>query len=151
MLTHPYTDDDLRAEAARQLRAAVDPEEIGESTVIEGHKIPSRGDFQWDQLDDTDFTEADRGISELVEDAVDMSRWSVDLGASYLKHVTNLVWGHGTNWDLAVQVAHRPGLKDDFHDELVTAVRRAINRVLDDRGIDTPELEQHGTPEEAAS
>lgn len=146
----PYTDDDLRHEAAQQLRAAWDPETIGETMAIEGHKIPSRGDFQWDQLDGDDFHDADREICELVDSAVDMAAWSVDLGANGLRHTTPLAWGHGDAWDLAIQIAHRPGLKADLHDELVTAVRRAVNLVLDNRGIDTPAI-QHGTPEETAS
>ena len=141
MIDAPYTDDDLRAEAARQLREAVDGETIGESMVIEGHKIPSRGDFQWDQLGDTDFANADREICELVDDAVDVTLWSVTLGACALTKTTEIAWGRGVgNWDLAVQVAHRRGLKDDFHDDLVTAIRRAVNQVLDERGIDDTHL-----------
>jgi hypothetical protein len=106
--------------------------------AIEGHKIPSRGDFQWDQLDDTDFNDADRQICELVDDAVDVTAWSVTLGACALTKTTEIAWGRGGpgNWDLAVQIAHRRGLDGDFHDALAAAIRTAVNRVLDERGID---------------
>lgn len=136
----PYTDTDLRAEAARQLRDVQDPENL--DVTIEGHKIPSRGDFQWDQLDGDDFHEADREISALVEGAPDLSRWAVDLGASFLNRTAGLVWGYGDNWLLAVQVAHRRGIAEDLHAALVDAVRGAVNDVIADRGLDAPELPQ---------
>jgi hypothetical protein len=140
-MTTPYTDDDVRAEAARQLRAAVDPELMGESLQFEGHKIPSRGDFQWDQLDEEDFHNADREICELVEDAVDLSAWSVNLGARHLKTTTELAWGRGGDaWDLAVQIAHRPGLSTELRDALASAIRGAVNLVLDNRELNDTHL-----------
>ncbi|WP_282084076.1 hypothetical protein [Streptomyces tendae] len=129
MTSLPYTDDDARAEAAAQLRAAHDPESF--DVNIEGHKIPSRGDFQWDQLDDDDFHDANREIDEHVEYAVDLTRWSVDLGANLLHSTSELAWGRGGNaWDLAVQIAHRPGLNDDLREAITTAVQEAVNRAL---------------------
>ncbi|MGW0920153.1 hypothetical protein ACWD3J_14185 [Streptomyces sp. NPDC002755] len=136
MIKDPYTDDDLRAEAARQLSDAINPDDllpIGER--MEGRKILSRGDFQWDQLDDIDFENAEREVGELVEDAVDLCRWSVDLGAFVLTKTTELGWGRGVGWDLAVQIAHRRGLDDELHDALVAAIRGAVSGVLAERGI----------------
>jgi len=146
MTDSPYTDDDLRAEAATQLRAARDPENF--EVTIEGHKIPSRGDFQWDQLNDDDFHEANRGIDEHVEYAVDLARWSVDLGANLLHSTSELAWGRGGDaWDLAVQIAHRPGLDDDLREAITTAVRDAVKGVLSNRGIDDTQLLHHRKPE----
>ncbi|MFH9813047.1 hypothetical protein ACH4NO_18405 [Streptomyces olivaceus] len=125
----PYTDDDARAEAAAQLRAARDPESF--DVNIEGHKILSRGDFQWDQLGDDDFHDANREIGEHIEYAVDLARWSVDLGANLLHATTELAWGRGGNaWDLAIQIAHRPGLTDDLREAITTAVRDAVDAAL---------------------
>ncbi|RSS11368.1 hypothetical protein [Streptomyces sp. WAC08401] len=141
----PYTDDDARAEAAAQLRSARDPEffEIN----IEGHKIPSRGAFQWDQLGDVDFHDANREIGEHVEYAVDLTRWSVDLGATGLKATSELAWGRGGDaWDLAVQIAHRPALNDDLREAITAAIRSAVNHVLHDRGIDDTHLLHQATP-----
>lgn len=146
MTDRPYTDDDLRAEAASLLRAARDPETF--EVNIEGHKIPSRGDFQWDQLGDDDFHDADRDITEHVEYAVDLNRWSVDLGANNLHATSELAWGRGGDaWDLAVQIAHRPCLKDDLREEITAAIRSAVNQVLDRHELDDTRLLHHRKPE----
>lgn len=146
MTDTPYTDSDLRAEAAIQLRAARDPENF--EVTIEGHKIPSRGDFQWDQLNDDDFYDADRDISEHVEYAVDLARWSVDLGACGLHSTSELAWGRGGDaWDLAIQIAHRPGLNNDLSEAITAAIRNAVNLVLANRGVDDTHLLHHSKPE----
>ena len=150
MTDHPYTDEDARAEAAAQLRAARAPENF--DIDIEGHKIPSRGDHQWDQLDDDDFHDANREISEHVEDAVDLSRWSVDLGACSLRKTTELAWGRGGDaWDLAVQIANRPGVKPELHKALVDIVRGAVLLALHNPGIDDLRLLRDAATEESAS
>ncbi|MDQ0809902.1 hypothetical protein QFZ63_001616 [Streptomyces sp. B3I7] len=146
MTDTPYTDDDARAEAAAQLRAAVDPENLEVDT--EGHKIPSRGDFQWDQLDDDDFHDANREITEHVEYAVDLTRWSVDLGACGLGYTSELAWGRGGDaWDLAVQIAHRHGLNDDLREAINAAVKDAVTAALTGHGIDDVRLLHHHKPE----
>lgn len=147
----PYTDEDLRAEAADQLRAAIADANLTESLAFEGHKIPSRGDTQWDQLGDDDFHEADREIGEFVEYAVDVARWSVDLGACGLKRTNELAWGRGGNaWDLAIQIAHRPGLSDGLRTAITSAVRAAVDAALDNHGIDDTRLLHSGSNEETS-
>lgn len=146
MTDQPYTDDDTRAEAAAQLRAAVDPQTL--DVDIEGHKIPSRGDFQWDQLDSDDFDDANREITEHVDYAVDLARWSVDLGANSLSCTSELAWGRGGNaWDLAIQIAHRHALKDDLREAITAAVRDAVSGALASHGIDDTRLLHHHKPE----
>ncbi len=145
MTDQPYTDDDTRAEAAAQLRAVVDPENL--DVDIEGHRILSRGDFQWDQLDSDDFDDAEREITEHVDYAVDLARWSVDLGANSLSCTSELAWGRGGNaWDLAIQIAHRPALNDDLRQAITAAVRGAVRIVLDNRGIDDVRLLHQNPP-----
>ncbi|WP_329472658.1 hypothetical protein OIE75_29370 [Streptomyces sp. NBC_01723] len=150
MTSLPYTDEDARAEAAAQLRAAHGPESF--DVNIEGHKIPSRGDVQWDQLGDDDFHDANREIDEHVEDAVDLARWSVDLGACALRTTTELAWGRGGNaWDLAIQIAHRPALKDDLREAITTAIRDAVDAALASHGIDDTRLLHQSAPTDKES
>lgn len=86
MTDRPYTDADLRDEAARQHKAATeDPDFSGIGEQMEGHKINSRGGFQWDQLDDLDFEKAMRSIDGLLSSAADVSEWAVNLGADGLE------------------------------------------------------------------
>jgi hypothetical protein len=151
-MTAPYTDDDLRREAARQyaeVLRAPDRLEVGDE--IQGQPIPSRsGSVRWGALSDDDFHDANREVHELLDSAVDMSAWSVNLGARYLKTTTELAWGRGGDaWDLAVQIAHRPGLSTELRDALTTAVRGAVNLVLDERELNDTHL-LHDSSKETA-
>ncbi|MBR8638681.1 hypothetical protein KEF29_03545 [Streptomyces tuirus] len=110
-----YTDADLRAEAARQYAEVLrDPDRLEVGDEMRNTTIPSAvgGDpedgLTWGHLPYDDFHDAANDVHQLLDDAPDMSRWAVDLAASYLRHVTPLVWGHDGNWSLAVQIAHRP-------------------------------------------
>ncbi|MEE1817997.1 hypothetical protein PUR59_30520, partial [Streptomyces sp. SP18ES09] len=78
MPEQPYTDDDLRAEAAKQLATlAEDPEFMCIGERMEGSPIESADDSTWDQLDDEDFDAAQRSIDDLVSNAADTSEWAV--------------------------------------------------------------------------
>lgn len=84
-MSEPFTDDDLRAEAARQMKNATeDPDFVGIGEQMEGRKIPSRS-LQWDQLDEDDFDAARRGIDDLISKAADVTKYAVDCGAEDLK------------------------------------------------------------------
>jgi hypothetical protein len=129
MTERPYTNADLRAEAARQLAlSAKDPNFMGIGERMEGSKIPSRDDFQWDQLDDADFDTAQRDIDDLLTNAVDVSAWAVALGAAGLKPVTEMgVYLTTGGSSLAVQLALDPELTDAAQAELITKLTEAIN------------------------
>lgn len=153
-MTAPYTDADLRREAARQyaeILRAPDLLEAGDEmrdTLIPSTAGPeAEAGLTWGHLPYDDFHEASREVHELLEGAPDLSRWAVDLSANSLTRTTELAWGHPTNWTLAVQIAHRPGLHDDVRQELVDAIRGAVSLVLDNRGINCPALPQHDTAE----
>lgn len=150
-MTAPYTDGDLRTEAARQcaeVLRAPDRLEVGDE--MQGQPVPSRsGSVRWGELSDDDFHDAGNEVYELLDDAPDLSRWAVDLGANCLTRTTELTWGHPDNWSLAVQLAHRRHLADDLHDAIVTAIQGAVDSVLDSRGLDCPAIPLHATPEEA--
>lgn len=92
----PYTDDDLRAEAARQHAvSAWDPDYVGVGEQMQDQEIesllpPEEADGaegpHWDELLDEDqFDEAQRKIHDLINGAVDVSAWAVNLGADGLQ------------------------------------------------------------------
>jgi hypothetical protein len=102
MTDHPYTDDDLRAEAARQHSSLTeDPDFMGvgeqmedryaQSTVIDEDPDFEREGSTWGELlpynhdDGNAYNEAQRKIHNLINGAADVSRWAVDLGADGLE------------------------------------------------------------------
>jgi len=124
----PYTDADLRLEAAAQHHAATtDPDfgGIGEQMT----------DDVWRNLSDDDFDIAQRAIDDLLSNAADTSEWAVNLGAFGLHKTTELAWGHPTNWDLAVQLAHRPRLDGFMRQALTEAITSAVEQVLTSHGV----------------
>lgn len=83
----PYTDDDLRHEAARQHKTATeDPDYCCVREQMEDWTpIPSRPGDYWDELGEGDFDTAQRAIHDLIEGAADTSAWAVNLGADGLE------------------------------------------------------------------
>ncbi|MFF1284394.1 hypothetical protein ACFVY4_27080 [Streptomyces sp. NPDC058299] len=157
----PYTEEDLRREATRQYADILrNPDRLEVQDEMHCKPIPSTTvDLEpatgeplemsraWHHLPTDDFHDAANEVHELLEGAVDVSRWSIDLGACALRQTTELAWGHGTAWDLAVQIAHRPGLSDDLRAAITTAVQDAVTRTLHERGIDHP-LAHNSTTEQ---
>lgn len=132
-MTLPYTDDDLRALAAKlHAEAALDAD----------HRIRSAVEHRWAANATTEqIDEACDELVSLLDSALDLSAWSVNLGARYLKTTTELAWGRGGDaWDLAVQIAHRPGLSPELRDALTAAIRGAVNLVLDNRELNDTHL-----------
>jgi hypothetical protein len=100
----PYTNEDLRSEAARQHATLTeDPDYMGVGEQMQGQEIesllpPDEADGaegpHWDDLLDEDqFDEAQRKIHDLINGAADVSQWAVNLGADGLEpsaHVLNL-------------------------------------------------------------
>ncbi|MFD5566595.1 hypothetical protein [Streptomyces cadmiisoli] len=159
MFNLPYTNDDLRREAARQYAEIVskpDLLEVGDEMRTRPIASTAGGKPEkattWTQLSGDEFHDARNEVQELLDDAADVSRWAVDLGACGLRFTSELAWGRGGDaWDLAVQIAHRPGLSNELREAITAAVRGAVNRVLDDRGIDDTRLLHQHTSEEPAS
>lgn len=90
----PYTDADLRAEAARQhADLNEDPDFGGVGEQMINTVIPSRASWSshawWHSLEDgpdggQQFEEAQRAIHDLIDGAADVSEWAVNLGADGL-------------------------------------------------------------------
>jgi len=143
MTDQPYTDDDLRAEAARlRTQAARDADERIRPTI----------ENKWRSLNADQIDEACDEVVGLLDSAVDVSRWAVDLGACGLRQTTELAWGRdGDAWDLAVQIAHRPGLNPELQRALVAVVRGAVRLALNNHGITDQRLLRDALTEENAS
>lgn len=104
----PYTDEDLRAEAARQhADLTEDPDYMGvgeamedryvQSTVIDEDPDFEREGSTWEELlpvetDDGDaYDKARRAIHDLIRKAADVSEWAINLGADGLEPTAHTV------------------------------------------------------------
>jgi hypothetical protein len=135
MTDRPYTDADLRAEAARQHKQLTeDPDFMGIGESMEGADIastvPADGGHgrQWDDLPDNDFDAAQRAIDDLISGAADVSAWAVTLGAAGLQPVADFgIRLAGDGYPLAVQIAVDPDITDAAREELVAALTEVIS------------------------
>jgi hypothetical protein len=140
MTDRPYTDADLRAEAARQHHDLTeDPDFMGVGEQMEDSFVPSlRADDSvpslattWSAaLDGDDYGDAQRKIHDLLTNAADVSEWAVQLGAAGLTpHEPIAVRSTTGGWEVAVQVATNPGLTDAARAELLAGIREAVTAV----------------------
>lgn len=121
MSDRPYTDADLRNEAAKQhknLTEDFDYSGVGEQM---GDNAP------WGSLGDIDFDTARDAIGDLISNAADVSEWAITLGAVGLRpvlmHAVRLTVG---GYPVAVQIAIDPELTDDAQKEMATELTKAI-------------------------
>lgn len=120
----PYTDDDLRAEAARQAAADVDPLAI---LTDMADRAP------WCDLDTDAFNAAHGEVVRLVEQAADLSEWAVGLGADGLEPDEHtLTWSAGTTPIVRLHMAFHPRMSADARAELATQLAEACGRILAD-------------------
>ncbi|MFB6787649.1 hypothetical protein ACFCWT_13335 [Streptomyces olivaceus] len=98
MTDHPYTDHDLRAEAARQHATLTDdPDFMGVGEQMDGRYVhyevdearaclmPPPGTPRWDEVSEDDLDAAQSRIHALINGAADVSEWAVNLGADGLE------------------------------------------------------------------
>ncbi|MFF7485592.1 hypothetical protein ACFZBC_08850 [Streptomyces luteogriseus] len=138
----PYTDDDLRAEAARQHATLTeDPDFVGVGEQMQDTEIPSllppaEADGaegpHWDELLDEDqFDEAQRTIHDLINGAADVSEWAVNLGADGLQpdeHQFTL--NAGPKPIIRAHFGFAPELSDDARDAFVQGLGEAAAREM---------------------
>ncbi|WP_432091077.1 hypothetical protein [Streptomyces sp. NRRL F-5630] len=144
MTDHPYTDADLRDEAARQHAILTDdPDFMGVGEQMQDAIVASTGNGTcarqtWNELlvaptpnDEYDaYNEAQRKIHDLITGAADLSDWAVELGADGLEpdeaHL-NL----GADRPLArIHFAFAPDADEDTRIALVKGVGAAIAQLL---------------------
>ena len=143
MTQHPYTDTDLRTEAAHQHAALTeDPDFMCVGEQMEGRYVQSTvidedPDFQpegntWDTLAPHDFEAAQRDVHSLINRAADVSEWAVNLGADSLQpDALQLTWSAGEQPIVRVHFAFHAGMSDEARDYLVTAVGEALQAQMD--------------------
>ncbi|MFC8986895.1 hypothetical protein [Streptomyces sp. NPDC057115] len=138
MSDRPYTDDDLRAEAARQHAGLTeDPDFVGvgeqmQDTEIDSLLPPEEADGaegpHWDELLDEDqFDEAQRKIHHLISHAADVSEWAINLGADGLEPLFETLSAQTDNgpW-FRLHFAVRPDMPDDMRRALVEGIGMEI-------------------------
>ncbi|CAM5591506.1 hypothetical protein [Streptomyces purpurascens] len=138
----PYTDDDLRAEAARQHATLTeDPDFVGVGEQMQDTEIPSllppaEADGaegpHWDELLDEDqFDEAQRKIHDLINGAADVSAWAVDIGADGLAPLDSVLSMQTKTGPLArIYFAVRPDMPGEVRTALVEGVGEEIAKYL---------------------
>lgn len=141
MTDRPYTDDDLRAEAARQHKTLTeDPDYVGIGEQMDGMLIdstvmqPDHDDTgtTWDELSEDDFDTARCAIDKLLRKAANTSSWAINLGADGLvpsdDHVITL--NAGDRPIVRVHFAFEPDMPEDLRTDLVQGLGDSINAHL---------------------
>lgn len=144
MTDHPYTDNDLRAEAARQHAGLTkDPDYVGVGeamdTELVAHSVVTREDGEraglpWNGLlpfeadDGAAYDEAQDAIHELISGAADVSEWAINLGADSLQPGTRVIDIGWTDGPLRarIHIAYAPEMPDDERDRLAADLSDAI-------------------------
>lgn len=129
MPDQPYTDDDLRAEAARQHHTSVeDPDFMGTGEQMQDQEITVGGGVAWDDFRDETFEAAQRSIHDLITGAADVSAWAVNLGADGLESSTEhaITVQRGGRPIARIHFAFEPGMDTDLRDALVEGIGEAI-------------------------
>jgi hypothetical protein len=117
----PYTDADLRTEAARQHKTLTeDPDFMGIGEQM-GDTAP------WDSLGDDDFETAQRAVDDLLGKAADVSKWAVNLGADGLEPSPDQITVSGDDRPIArIHVAVTPDMPTEVRAALIEGLGSAL-------------------------
>jgi hypothetical protein len=134
----PYTDADLRHEAARQLKNTTeDADFVGIGEQMTGTVIPSRAGEPracWHDLDDLDgdaFGDAQRAIDDLLSKAADTSTWAVQLGADGLEpFAEHLDIQDPAGPRMRIHVAYSPDMPPETRSSLLRDLNLTIAAIL---------------------
>jgi hypothetical protein len=132
MTDRPYTDDDLRTEAARQhYLATTDPDFMGIGEQMQDHEIVPDGGVTWGDLSEDNFDAAQHAIDDLLGKAADVSDWAINLGADGLEPEDHSITINGGDKPIArVHFAFEPGMPDEMREALVQGIGQAIDAHL---------------------
>ncbi|MFE5871605.1 hypothetical protein ACFQ6V_23570 [Streptomyces roseifaciens] len=133
MPDQPYTDDDLRAEAACQhAQLTTDPDFMGVGEAMDNDIVastePTSG-LTWSELlpDPDDYDAAQRKIHDLIDRAANLSEWAVDLAADGLVPAEHeLGFNAGDRPVVRIHFAFAPDLPDDIRDGLVVGIGEVV-------------------------
>jgi len=133
MTDRPYTDDDLRAEATRQLSAhgpGTSPEQTYAAMLdarIKSTRIADDGTTWGEALDPGELADHAEAVRNLIEGAADVSEWAVHLGADGLEPLPEQLTAHTQDgpW-FRLHFAVRPDMPDDMRRALVEGVGSEI-------------------------
>ncbi|MEU3220003.1 hypothetical protein [Streptomyces sp. NPDC006971] len=138
MTTQPYTEDDLRAEAATQHATLTeDPDFMGVGEGMQDAYVDSTlkggGGQTWEELlpyqgdGGEAYNTAQRQIHDLISGAADVSTWAVNLGADGLEpEVHSITIGADEKPIARIHFAFEPGMPDDMRTALVEGIGQAI-------------------------
>lgn len=145
MPDRPYTDADLRTEAARQhayLTEDPDYTSVGEGmqdSLVESADDGTRSRQTWYELlvpptpnDQYEAYEtAQRKVHDLIRSAAEISEWAVSLGADELEPHTGQVTVNGDNRPIVrVHFAFAPDMPTEARADFITGIGDAINDLL---------------------
>lgn len=144
----PYTDEDLRAEAARiHQKFTAEPDEGLVGEVMEsGHvlSVETSEDGSartWPELLEPDGEEtpeyrvAQRSVTDLIRGAADVSEWAINLGADGLEpsddHAITVNADNGVERPIVrIHFAFEPGMPEEMRTALVQGIGQAIDAHL---------------------
>ncbi|MGW5175862.1 hypothetical protein ACWERY_16060 [Streptomyces sp. NPDC004082] len=150
MPDRPYTDADLRAEAARQLAAHRGRQHPNATfaAMLDAHVESTRtqpGDtgLTWDEaLECRDLSTTATAIHALIEGAADVSEWAVNLGADGLAPSTEheITLNAGERPIARIHFAFEPDMPEDMRTNLVEGIGDAINEA----GVEREDIDEDG-------
>ncbi|MFD8866056.1 hypothetical protein ACFV1F_17055 [Streptomyces sp. NPDC059590] len=124
-MSQPYTDDDLRAEAARQHAFLTqDPDFVGIGEGMEDGPVHSTSTDTdpartWEELLPYEadggkaYNTAQRAIHDLISGAADVSEWAINLGADQLEPEDHAITLDGDGKPLVrLHLAFHPDMDD---------------------------------------
>lgn len=139
MTGRPYTDEDLRIEAARlHALSNADPDEGLVGELMERGPVPSVETSEdgsartWTELlepdgEETDeYADAQHDVTDLIKRAANTSRWAIDLGADGLVPDEHSITIGGTETAARIHFAFAPGLDDGQRAAIVHAVAHHV-------------------------
>ncbi|MDV5145895.1 hypothetical protein R1T08_17185 [Streptomyces sp. SBC-4] len=139
MTNRPYTDEDLRAEAARQHATLTeDPDYVGVGEQMLDARVAStcsddeEDGITWDEaLNCGEFDEPQRAIHSLIASAADVSEWAVELGTDGLVPYDGQLTLDGDDKPFArIHFAFAPDMPKEMRLALVEGVGVEIARHL---------------------
>ncbi|MER7813845.1 hypothetical protein [Streptomyces sp. NPDC096153] len=133
----PYTEGDLRAEAARQhMTLTEDPEYMGVGEQMRDQPCPPTdepgpGLHTWGDLTNDEFDAAQRKIHILISGAVDLSEWAIDLGAEGLEPSPNVLNLDGDGGPIVrLHMAFHPDMDERDRQRFGLALARVMANAL---------------------